>query len=108
MVDAERGQCGVDYLVSRVVSEFMKPLIKERQEREKKEGIDGARRGLLTAFPYKERAGGGKRRRRRRGWRKTARRRRKRDRRKGVIRGDTMRDTREEERNLEGEIKTGG
>lgn len=33
-----RCQCGVDYLVSRVVGEFMKPLIKERQEREKKGG----------------------------------------------------------------------
>lgn len=33
-MDAERGQCGVDYLVSRVVGEFTQPLIKERQERE--------------------------------------------------------------------------
>lgn len=35
-------------------------------ERGREEGIEGARRGLLTAFPYKERAGGGKR--RGRGW----------------------------------------
>lgn len=98
-MDAERRQCGVDYLVSRVVGEFTQPLIKERREseREREEGIEGARRGLLTAFPYKERAGGGKRRRRREERQE-----------EGVIRGDTMRDTREEERNLEGEIKTGG
>lgn len=82
-MDAERGQYGVDYLVSRVVSEFMKPLIKERQEKEeKKEGIEGARKGLLTTIPYKERAGGGKR-RRRSGWRKTTRRRRRRRKRHG-------------------------
>lgn len=34
-MDAERGQCGVDYLVSRVVGEFTQPLIKERRESER-------------------------------------------------------------------------
>lgn len=105
MVDAERGQYGVDYLVSRVVSEFMKPLIKERQEREKKRGDRGSEERTVNCLSIQGEGRGRKEEEERVEEDEEEEEERQE---KGVIRGDTMRDTREEERNLEGEIKTGG
>lgn len=85
----------------------MKPLIKERQEREKKRGEDrGSEERTVNCLSIQGEGRG--RKEEEEGVEEDEEEEEEGRQEQGVIRGDTMRDTREEERKLKGEIKTGG